>query len=108
MCAGKPILILLIYACVFSCRECLHSALEIYEKVHGHKHYTVAEVLVKLGATYQYEGEKSKAVNHFREALTMQQEIYGPNHLSVSYHSMTKFLPKYLILGRCLSNPEKQ
>ena len=71
-------------------RECFERALEIHEKLYGHKHPSVASVLGNLGNVCEKEGEKAKAISHYQEALTIQEEIHGPNHLKVSRHSVIR------------------
>ena len=65
-------------------RECYEHALEIHEKLHGHKHPLIAAVLANLGVTWKYAGNKAKAVSLHQKALAIQEELYGPNHLEVS------------------------
>ena len=71
-------------------RECYERALEICEKLRGPKHPLVAIVLVNLGIIWKEEGDKAKAISHYQEALAIQEEILGPNHLKVSYHSVIR------------------
>ena len=73
-------------------RECYERALEIYKKVCGHEHPSVAMVLINLGSLWKEEGDKAKAVILYLEALTIQQDVLGHNHLEVSHHSLIKIL----------------
>ena len=65
-------------------RECYEHALEIHEKLHGHKHPLIAAVLANLGVTWKYAGNKAKAVSLYQKALAIREELYGPNHLEVT------------------------
>ena len=71
-------------------RECYEQSLEIHEKFYGHKHPSVASVLGNLGNLWEKEGDKAKAISHYQEALAIQEEIHGPNHLKVSHHSVIR------------------
>ena len=71
-------------------REYYERALEIFEKFYGHKHPSVASVLGNLGNVCEKEGDKTKAISHYEEALAIQEEIHGPNHLKVSHHSVIR------------------
>ena len=73
-------------------REFYEHALEIYEKLHGHKHPLVAGVLMNLGTLWQMKGDKPKAISLYQEALAIQEETLGRNHLSVSHHSVIRIL----------------
>ena len=68
-------------------RECYEHALEIREKLYGHKHPSVASVLVNLGNLWKM---KDKAISHYQEALAIEEEILGPNHLEVCHHSVIR------------------
>lgn len=70
----------------FLYRESCERALEIYVKIYGHKHPSVAAVLASLGNNWKHTGDKDKAITNYQKALTIQEEIYGPNHLEVSYN----------------------
>ena len=82
-------------------RKYYERALEIYEKLRGHKHPSVAMVLMNLGVLWRMKGDKAKAISLYQEALAIE-EMLGPNHLQVSYHSCYK----YPMLGRYVSKPE--
>ena len=73
-------------------RECFERALEIREKFYGHQHQSVAWMLVNLGSLWMKKGDKAKAISHYQEALAIQEETIGPNHLKVSYHSLIRIL----------------
>ena len=79
-------------------RECYEHALEIHEKLHGHKHPLIAAVLANLGVTWKYAGNKAKAVSLHQKALAIQEELYGPNHLEVSHW---KIVQKLFTLPYC-------
>ena len=79
-------------------RERYEHALEIHEKLHGHKHPLIAAVLTNLGVTWKYAGNKAKAVSLYQEALAIQEELYGPNHLEVSHW---KIVQKWFTLPYC-------
>ena len=88
-------------------RECCEHALEIYEKLRGHKHPSVAMVLMNLGSLWRMKGDKAKAIRHYQEVLAIQEEILGPNDLRVSNYSVIGILiSQYLMLGRYVSKPE--
>lgn len=86
-------------------RECLENALDIREELDGPKHPSVAVVLGSLGDMWDDAGNKSEAINFYQKALAIEKEVYGPNHLEVSYHSVIRILllQKYLMLGTCFS-----
>ena len=84
MCALISLSILVTYNCLLP-RKCYEHALEIYEKLHGHKHNLIAAVLANLGVTWKYAGNNTKAVSLYQEALAIQEELYGSNHLEVSH-----------------------
>ena len=89
-------------------RECFERALEIHEKLRGHKHPSVAEVLGNLGTLWKMEGDKAKAISHYQEGLAIEEEIHGPNDLKVSCHSVIGILIlQYPMLGRYVSKPEQ-
>ena len=69
-------------------RKCLESALEIHEKLHGHNHPSVAVVLGNLGDLWDDARNKTKAISYYQDALAVEEVVYGPNHLEVSYYSM--------------------
>lgn len=69
-------------------RESCEHALEIYVKIYGHKTPSVAAVLASLGNNWKHTGDKDKAITTYQKALTIQEEIYGLNHLEVSHHSV--------------------
>ena len=73
-------------------REFYERALEIYEKLYGHKHPSVTVVLMNLGVLWQMKGDKPKAISHCQEALAIQKEIFGYNHPTVSHHSVIRIL----------------
>ena len=84
-------------------RKYYERALEIYEKLYGHNHTSVATVLVNLGSLWRMKGEnlrnlsekeevKAKAISLYRDALAIQEEVLGRNHLSVSHHSVIRIL----------------
>ena len=73
-------------------RECYERALKIFEKLYGHKHQSVAMVLMNLGVLWEIKGDKPKAISLYQEALAIQEEIYGPNHLEVSHYSVVGIL----------------
>ena len=73
-------------------RECFERVLEIREKFYGHKHTSVASVLGNLGTLWMMKGDKAKAISHYMEALAIQEEILGHDHLVVSYHSLIRIL----------------
>ena len=85
-------------------RECFERALEIFEKFYGHQHQSVAVMLVNLGSLWMMKGDKDKAISHHQEALAIEKEMLGPNHLKVSYHSLIRILK--LQIGRHVSKPE--
>ena len=88
-------------------RESFERALEIHEKLYGHKHPSVAGVLMNLGNVWKEEGDKAKAISHFQEALAIQEQILGPNNLQVSNYSVIGILIlQYPMLGRYVSKPE--
>ena len=66
-------------------REHLEQALQIYRKVHGNKHPSVAEVLRDTGRTWDFDGDNGKAISYYKKALGIQQEIYGHKHHEVSH-----------------------
>ena len=68
-------------------RECYEESLEIHENFYGHKHLSVAEVLGNLGNLWKMKGDKAKAISHYEKVLAIQEEILGPDHLKVCYHS---------------------
>ena len=72
-------------------REYLEHALQIYYKVHGNKHPSVAEVLRNIGRTWKYDGDNAKAIRYNEKALAIQQEIYGPKHHEVSLIDRQRF-----------------
>ena len=41
-------------------------------------------MLENLGVTWKYAGNNTKAISLYQEALAIQEELYGPNHLEVS------------------------
>ena len=81
-------------------RECYEHALEIHEKLHGHKHPLIAAVLANLGVTWKYAGNNTKAVSLYQEALAIQKDLHGPNHLEVSHW---KIVHKWFMLPYCFS-----
>ena len=88
-------------------RECFERALEIFEKFFGHQHQSVAAMLVNLGILWMKKGDKAKAISHYQEALAIQEEILGHDHLKVSYHSVIRIiLLQCPMLGRYVSKPE--
>ena len=48
-------------------REYYECALEIYEKLRGHKHPSVAKVLMNLGNIWEGEADKAKAISLYQE-----------------------------------------
>ena len=48
-------------------RECFERALEIYEELYGHKHPSVAGMLLNLGNLLITERDKAKAISHYRK-----------------------------------------
>ena len=95
----------LAFWCMVVCllhRECFERALKIHEKLYGHKHPSVATVLGNLGNLWEKEGDKAKAISLYQEALAIQEEIHGPNHLKVSHQSVIRIsVLQYPMLGRC-------
>ena len=73
-------------------REYYERALEIYEKLRGHKHPSVAMVLMNLGVLWKIKGDKDKAISLYQEALAIKEEILGPNHWKVSHHFVIRIL----------------
>ena len=73
-------------------RERFERALKIYEKLYGHKHPSVAGVLMNLGTFWEMKGDKAEAISHYQEALAIEEEILGPNHWKVSHHSVIRIL----------------
>ena len=69
---------------VFMHRKCFERALEIYKKLHGCEHNSVAIVLMNLGGACEDAGDNAKAISLCEEALDIQEKIYGPNHFKVS------------------------
>ena len=67
-------------------RECYEHALNIFVKLFGPKHIRVAQVLVNLGNILENVGMEPEAINLYQEALAIEEEIFGPNSLDVSYH----------------------
>ena len=94
-------------------REYYEHALKIFEKFYGHKHQSVAMVLMNLGVLWEMKGDKAKAISHYLDALTIQEEIHGPNHLEVSHYSVVRILMLQILLlqcpmlGRYVSKPEQ-
>ena len=82
-------------------RKYYEHALKIGEKLHGHKHPSVAVVLHNLGGLWEKAGEITKAISHYQEALAIEEEIYGDTHHTVSQHFAIGY--KVLMLGRCSS-----
>lgn len=72
-------------------REYLEHALQIYSKVYGNKHHSVAEVLWDTGRTWDSDGDNEKAISCYEKALAIQQEIYGPKHHKVSLIDRQRF-----------------
>ena len=75
---------------IFLHREHYERSLTIRERFYGRKHPSVATVLGNLGNLWEKEGYKAKAISHYQEALAIQEEIHGPNHLKVSHHSVIR------------------
>ena len=89
-------------------RECYERALEIREKIYGHKHPSVAMVLGNLGNLWKMKGDKAKAISHYQEALAIQEEFLGPNNLKVSHHFVIRTqILQYPMLGGYVSKPEQ-
>ena len=87
-------------------RECYEQSLEIHEKFYGHKHPSVASVLGNLGNLWKIKGDKAKAISHYQKVLAIQEEILGPDHLKVCYHSVIGILLLQCpMLGRYISKP---
>ena len=81
-------------------RESFEHALEIHDKLRGHKHPSVAAVLVNLGNIWKTKGDKDKALSHYQEALAIREEILGPNHWKVSHHSVIRILMLQILNAR--------
>ena len=72
-------------------RECYEHALNIFVKLFGPKDIRVAQVLVSLGNILENVGMEPEAIILYQEALAIEEvaieeEIFGPNSLNVSYH----------------------
>ena len=91
MCTETKVQLADIWLCILLHRECYERALEIYEKLHGHKHPSVATVLGNLGNFWERNGDKAKANSLYQEALAIQEEIHGPDHLKVSSHHASTY-----------------
>ena len=73
-------------------RESYEHALNIFVKLFGPKHIWVAQVLVNLGNIFKIVGMEPEAIILYQEALAIEEEIFGPNSLDVSYHFVIRIL----------------
>ena len=74
---------------ISSCSECLQTSIAKYENLLGPKSSSVAAAMTTLGSTWTSLGDNFKSKQLFEKALSIQEELYEPNHPSVSVALIT-------------------